>query len=118
MSAFSIKHRLIDEGHQLSSWVDEKNDCCKWAGIVCDNMIVHVHRIHLPGLNDLKQLKHLDLNYNDFGWIQVREFIGSLGNLRFLNLSSSNFGGIIPPQLGNLSNLHTVYLGTEFSNMK
>ncbi|PWA46209.1 leucine-rich repeat protein [Artemisia annua] len=39
-------------------------------------------------------------------------FIGSLGNLRYLNLSSSNFDEIIPPQLGNLSDLHTLCLGS------
>ncbi|PWA87854.1 hypothetical protein CTI12_AA126050 [Artemisia annua] len=134
-----FKHHLIDETDRLASWVDEKNDCCKWAGIVCDNMTGHVHQIHLnghclpeswtrnefeevskqqlkgdlsPSLLGLKQLKHLDLSCNDFGSIQVPEFIGSLGNLRYLNLSSSKFDGIIPPQLGNLSDLHTLSLGS------
>ncbi|GKC00540.1 leucine-rich repeat protein [Tanacetum coccineum] len=134
-----VKHRLIDETGRLASWVSEQNDCCKWAGIVCDNMTGHVHQIHLngrclpelytkyefeevskqqlrgdlsPSLLDLKQLKHLDLSCNEFGGIQVPEFIGSLGNLRYLNLSSSNFGGIIPPQLRNLSDLHTLCLGS------
>ncbi|PWA41911.1 hypothetical protein CTI12_AA538010 [Artemisia annua] len=65
-----------------------------------------------PSLLDLKQLKHLDLSCNNFGRIQVPEFIGSLGNLRYLNLSSSNFSGIIPPQLGNISELHTLCLGS------
>ena len=124
-----FKHRLIDEGDRLSSWVDEKNDCCKWAGIVCDNMTGHVHHIHLraldghcreyledkaleeaykqrlkgelsPSLLGLKQLKHLDLSCNDFGKIQVPEFIGSLGNLRYLNLLSSNFSGNYPSSIG------------------
>ncbi|GJW83029.1 leucine-rich repeat protein [Tanacetum coccineum] len=139
-----FKHRLIDETDRLASWIGE-NDCCKWAGIVCDNMTGHVHHIHLraleghcqfdtedhleatifkealkqqlkgdlsPSLLDLKQLEHLDLSCNDFGGIQVPEFIGSLGNLRYLNLSNSNFSGIIPPQLGNLSQLHTLCLGS------
>ncbi|PWA39139.1 leucine-rich repeat protein [Artemisia annua] len=137
-----FKRHIIDEGDRLSSWVDEKNDCCKWARIVCDNMTGHVHQIHLraldghlpdidfdtskefeeaskqqlkgelsPSLLDLKQLKHLELSCNDFGLTQVPEFIGSLGNLRYLNLSSSNFSGLIPPQLGNLSQLHTLCLG-------
>ncbi|PWA98921.1 leucine-rich repeat protein [Artemisia annua] len=139
-----FKHHIIDEGDRLASWVDESNDCCKWAGIVCDNVTGHVHHIHLralggqcidyhynrtqkesedfskqklkgdlsPSLLDLKQLKHLDLSCNDFRLIQVPKFIGSLGNLRYLNLSSSNFSGIIPPQLGNLSELHTLCLGS------
>ncbi|GKD16057.1 leucine-rich repeat protein, partial [Tanacetum coccineum] len=137
-----FKHRLIDEGGRLASWVGEQSDCCKWAGIVCDNKTGHVHQIHLrafdghcaeyfdtqkeeeeaskqklkgdlsPSLLDLKQLEHLDLSCNDFGQIQVPEFIGSLRNLRYLNLSSSNFSGIIPPQLGNISELHTLCLGS------
>ncbi|MFS7950975.1 putative non-specific serine/threonine protein kinase [Helianthus anomalus] len=78
-------------------------------------------------LLDLKQLKHLDLSCNDFGGIQVPKFIGSFQNLRYLNLSYSNFGGNIPPQLGNLSELHVLSLGsfhgpfydtTSMANMK
>ncbi|XP_076920826.1 uncharacterized protein LOC143582060 [Bidens hawaiensis] len=65
-----------------------------------------------PSLLYLKQLKHLDLSCNDFGGIEVPKFIGSLENLRYLNLSSSNFGGIIPPQLGNLSELRVLALGS------
>ncbi|GKA13584.1 receptor-like protein EIX2 [Tanacetum coccineum] len=130
-----------------------------WEGIACNNSTGHVHHIHLPALNGncrkdyrndkeyreaikqrlrgslsssllhLKQLRHLDLSCNDFGKIQVPEFIASLGNLRvrlvtgkYLNLSSSNFSGIIPPQIGNLSNLHVLCLGSfykpyEFTSM-
>ncbi|XP_035845651.1 receptor-like protein EIX1 isoform X2 [Helianthus annuus] len=75
----------------------------------------------------LKQLKHLDLSCNNFGGIQVPKFIGSFQNLRYLNLSRSNFSGTIPPTLGNLSELHVLSLGsfhddpferTSMANMK
>ncbi|GKB29438.1 leucine-rich repeat protein [Tanacetum coccineum] len=129
----------------LLFWVvGEESDCCRWAGITCDNITRHVHRIHLPGLDGhckdyynsdkereeaskqrlrgnlssslwyLKQLRHLDLSCNDFGMSRVPKFIGSLGNLRYLNLSDSNFVEMIPPQLRNLSELNVLYLGSSY----
>ncbi|KAI3748952.1 hypothetical protein L6452_12415 [Arctium lappa] len=136
-----FKHGLIDHADRLASWVSEDKECCSWAGIICDNFTGHVRHIRLrgidghchlsdyttekeynqvskqklggdlsPSLLHLKQLRHLDLSCNDFGGIHVPIFMGSLGNLRYLNLSSSGFGGIIPPQLGNLSELQVLSL--------
>ncbi|XP_076906983.1 receptor-like protein EIX1 [Bidens hawaiensis] len=65
-----------------------------------------------PSILNLKQLKHLDLSDNDFGGKQVPIFMGSLRNLRYLNLSRLKFGGTIPPQPGNLSELRTLGLGS------
>ncbi|KAM0069134.1 putative leucine-rich repeat-containing, plant-type, leucine-rich repeat domain superfamily [Helianthus debilis subsp. tardiflorus] len=138
-----FKSGLVDEADRLASWVGETSDCCKWAGITCDNITGHVHKIHLPGIfaypSDyntikeynkairqmlrgdisqsilyLKQLEHLDLSCNDFRGIQIPRFMGSLGNLRYLNLSHSGFGGTIPPQLGNLTELEVLCLGSSY----
>ncbi|KAM0004482.1 putative leucine-rich repeat-containing, plant-type, leucine-rich repeat domain superfamily [Helianthus debilis subsp. tardiflorus] len=138
-----FKSGLVDEADRLASWVGETSDCCKWAGITCDNITGHVHKIHLPGIcaypsdyntikeyNEaarqmlrgdisqsilyLKQLEHLDLSCNDFRGIQIPRFMGSLGNLRYLNLSRSGFGGTIPPQLGNLTELEVLCLGSSY----
>ncbi|PWA87137.1 Leucine-rich repeat-containing protein [Artemisia annua] len=138
-----FKHGLIDEGDRLASWVGVESDCCRWVGIVCENITRHVHQIHLPGLGGhcltgdfrtfkkyneaskqrfrgnlsssllrLKQLRHLDISCNNFERIQIPSFIGSLRNLRYLNISNSKFGGMIPPQLGNLSELEVLCLGS------
>ena len=61
-----------------------------------------------PPLLDLKHLIYLDLSHNYFGRTQIPTFLGSMGSLRYLNLSGAGFRGLVPHQLGNLSNL--VYL--------
>ncbi|XP_076894087.1 receptor-like protein EIX1 [Bidens hawaiensis] len=140
-----FKDSLIDEADRLASWVGEKSDCCKWAGIACDNITGHVREINLRGLDghcdrlylsshkvliaglkqmlrgnlspsllELKQLRHLDLSCNNFEEIQIPSFIGSLRNLRYLNLSESKIRGIIPPQIGNLSELRVLSLGSWY----
>ncbi|CAL5366642.1 unnamed protein product [Camellia sinensis] len=132
-----FKLDLKDPSNQLSSWVGE--DCCQWAGVVCNNLTGHVHKIRLrnlhpfrvdqteveyeaylsyklggtinPSLLDLKYLRHLDLSCNDFEGIPIPSFIGSIGRLRYLNLSQAGFSGTIPHQLGNLTMMRYLCLG-------
>ncbi|RWR91795.1 putative leucine-rich repeat receptor-like protein kinase [Cinnamomum micranthum f. kanehirae] len=56
-------------------------------------------------LLELKYLKHLDLSINCFEGKVIPKFMGSFKNLRYLNLSTSGFGGKLPHELGNLSTL-------------
>ncbi|KAE9448919.1 hypothetical protein C3L33_19183, partial [Rhododendron williamsianum] len=63
-----------------------------------------------PSLLSLKQLRYLDLSENDFGGMPIPSFIGSLASLEYLNLSDARFGGTIPRQLGNVSTLHFLSL--------
>ncbi|XP_028120516.1 receptor-like protein EIX2 [Camellia sinensis] len=42
---------------------------------------------------------------NDFHGSTIPNFIGSLEKLSYLRLSQSNIGGMVPPHLGNVSNL-------------
>lgn len=117
----SFKQDLIDPSNRLLSWV-AKEDCCKWAGIVCNNVTGHVTELRLsnagnhddrtplkgklnPSFLGLKHLSYLDLSNNDFAGIQIPSFIGSLVGLRYLNLTETGFSGMIPYQLGNLSSL-------------
>ncbi|PQQ02626.1 LRR receptor-like serine/threonine-protein kinase GSO2 [Prunus yedoensis var. nudiflora] len=114
-----LKQGLTDPSDRLSSWVGE--DCCKWSGVGCNNITGHVNRLDLrnvdgatdhafggeinPSLLVLKDLVYLDLSMNYFEGVQLPSFIGSLEKLKYLNLSGTSFGGIIPHNLGNLSRL-------------
>ncbi|GLT34931.1 hypothetical protein SLA2020_094190 [Shorea laevis] len=128
-----LKQDMVDPAARLASWVADDEDCCKWKGVVCDNVTSHVLELCLrtptvdfdrdrvdqfganersklggkisPSLLNLKHLRYLDLSNNDFSGIHIPKFFGSLTSLRLLNLSYSRFLGEVPHHLGNLSNL-------------
>uniref|UniRef100_A0A2N9IHU1 Leucine-rich repeat-containing N-terminal plant-type domain-containing protein n=1 Tax=Fagus sylvatica TaxID=28930 RepID=A0A2N9IHU1_FAGSY len=126
-----FKKGLVDDYGKLSSWgsEDEKKNCCNWKGVHCSNQTGHVlgldlngdlnHEIQLlrgtisPSLLKLPYLTYLDLSCNDFNQSHIPEFIGSLNNLKHLDLSWANLSGPIPHQLGNLSGLQYLYLGVN-----
>ncbi|XP_028794110.1 receptor-like protein EIX1 [Neltuma alba] len=119
-------------GNVLSSW--RGSNCCEWHGIECDNntgavITIDLHNPYLdphqksrygywnlsgeirPSLMKLNSsLRHLDLSFNTFNGIPIPQFVGSLENLQYLNLSNAGFGGLIPPHLGNLSRLQVLDL--------
>ncbi|XP_034202358.1 receptor-like protein EIX2 [Prunus dulcis] len=134
----AFKHGLVDDYNLLSSWSSEaqKQDCCSWIGVYCSNQTGHVIGLNLsyevigedyclqgkmisPKLIELQHLQHLYLNEINFTGSQFPDFIGSLTNLRYLDLSWTYFGGKFPSQVGNLTNL--VYLdlsGNSFTNVE
>ena len=70
-----------------------------------------------PSLLNLKHLSYLDLSQNNFNGNNITKFLGSLENLKYLNLSFSMCAGVISPpppapHLGNLSKLQ--YLDLNF----
>ncbi|BAU02126.1 hypothetical protein VIGAN_11156000 [Vigna angularis var. angularis] len=127
----NFKHGLIDVHDMLlSTWRDDDNsrDCCKWKGIQCDHQTGHVTILRLRGsdtqylrgalnitsLFPLQNIQHLDLSYNEFIESHIPELMGSVTNLRYLNLSYSSFGGNIPTQLGSLSHLLSLDLSNNY----
>ncbi|OMO72456.1 hypothetical protein COLO4_27607 [Corchorus olitorius] len=138
-----FKEDLDDSAGRLVSWVGD--DCCKeWLGVECNQETGKVTKLDLrnpsdpfvvdlltfqssqlrgnlnPSLLELKSLEYLDLSLNNFENTPIPDFIGSLHSLTYLNLSLSSFVGLIPPNLGNLSNLvfldlHAFIL--EFNNV-
>ncbi|KAK6242268.1 hypothetical protein SCA6_007657 [Theobroma cacao] len=116
----SIKEGLRDPFGRLSSWIGE--DCCNLAGVGCSNQTGHIvdHRNKYdcpsdggnsappnrfyqlggtlnPSLLNLTHLNYLDVSDNDFLGIPIPDFLGSLKNLKYLNLNWANFSGMIPP---------------------
>lgn len=126
-----FKADLIDSFGMLSSWTTA--DCCQWKGIRCSNLTGHILMLDLHGhrrymesefdesyiyyspfflsgkirksLMELQQLQYLNLSQNVFDGSHIPDFFGSLNNLRYLDLSYSDFGGKIPCEFGALSPL-------------
>ncbi|CAL9007152.1 unnamed protein product [Prunus brigantina] len=113
----AFKQGLVDDDNRLLSWGREvqNKDCCQWDGVYCSNHTGHVVKLDLgnqslqgtisPKLVVLQHLEYLNLSFNNFDSSKIPDFIGSLSNLRYLDLSSANFGGEIPYQLENLTHL-------------
>ncbi|KAL6130916.1 hypothetical protein ACLB2K_069294 [Fragaria x ananassa] len=131
---------LVVNSSRLSSWGTAAKDCCKWEGVLCDHLIGHVIQLHLRGwvlssqrefedyipfegklsskLIELQQLAYIDLSSNYLRPSPIPGFIGSLFNLRYLDLFSSGFDGEIPyRELGNLTHLQYLDLSSsDFTN--
>ncbi|XP_051229943.1 receptor-like protein EIX1 [Lolium perenne] len=123
----SFKAGTTDLHGRLASW-EAGRDCCQWSGVHCSNSITagavhHVTKLSLPfyllggeissSLSSLVFLRHLDLSGNFLGNSRpIPQFLGSLVHLRYLDISRNIFDGPILPQLGNLSKLMHLNIGS------
>ncbi|GKV31128.1 hypothetical protein SLEP1_g39863 [Rubroshorea leprosula] len=127
-SLLKFKLCFNDLSNMLSSW--KGNDCCEWRGVGCDKNSGHVVSLQLRGsiydqpqlyliddveevvsnLLKLRYLEHLDLSGNDVNSSLIPPSFGLMKQLRYLNLSSMNFKGRIPSELGNLTRLRVLDL--------
>ncbi|KAK7380601.1 hypothetical protein VNO78_33116 [Psophocarpus tetragonolobus] len=116
-----FKASIVDHYGMLSSW--NTADCCQWEGIQCSNLTGHIVMLdsrsnsfygsHIPEfLGSLRNLRYLDLSRCGFGG-KIPSKFGSLSHLKFLNLAWNNLEGSIPHQLGNLSMLQYLNLGSN-----
>ncbi|WCJ40835.1 hypothetical protein M5689_021736 [Euphorbia peplus] len=108
-----LKNGLIDPSNRLQSW-DGQADCCSWYGVICDNLTGHVLELHLQSAYLSEEEYYKTDPSGDYqgywdrstlGGNSIPEFLGLFPSLRYLNLSGAGFQGLVPPQLGNLSNL-------------
>ncbi|KAK3223620.1 hypothetical protein Dsin_010645 [Dipteronia sinensis] len=95
------------------SGLDLRNASTNWLQVGIAFVFLQTKQIPLsvPFVN-FSSLSVLDLSSNDFQGISIPNFIGSLKNLRHLDLLDASFSGMVPPSLGNLSNLQ--YLDLSF----
>ncbi|XP_047043862.1 receptor-like protein EIX1 [Lolium rigidum] len=71
-----------DPQNLLISWQQGHHDCCRWGGVTCSSRTGHVIKLDLRNRSPTAD-----------------------ESLTYLNLSYVGFHGLVPPQLGNLSNL-------------
>ncbi|GAU17755.1 hypothetical protein TSUD_171430 [Trifolium subterraneum] len=101
---------------KIESW-NNGTDCCEWDGVTCNTVSGHVIGLDLScsGLEgklshnstifQLKQLRQLNLAYNDFLESPIYYGIGDLVSLTHLNLSFTRLSGNIPSTISHLSKL-------------
>ncbi|KAK2980990.1 hypothetical protein RJ640_023316 [Escallonia rubra] len=105
-------------------------DCCTWDGVTCDRSTGYAIGLDLScsqlqgiihpnsTVFQLSHLQRLNLAHNDFSFSGVPSEVGRFAGLTHLNLSYSNFTGLIPPEILRLSNLVSLDLSNNDQSFK
>ncbi|KAI3417160.1 PDZ domain-containing protein [Psidium guajava] len=92
-------------------------DCCLWDGVACDNVTGNIIGLDLSfsclqgtlhsdsSLFALPHLQSLNLGFNNFLSSPILPELSAFTELRHLNISYSNFSGLVPTEISYLSKL-------------
>ncbi|XP_043817335.1 receptor like protein 21 [Manihot esculenta] len=129
----------FDADHLLPSWIDDPtSNCCKWERVMCNSTIDHVTElslnntrqydigsdsfyydenswyVNLSMFQQLKELKTLNLSYNNFDCsIDDQGF----ERLKKLDINGNRFNKNILSSLGALTSLNTLTLSHMYDAM-
>ncbi|XP_030516648.2 receptor-like protein Cf-9 [Rhodamnia argentea] len=102
-------------------------DCCLWDGVACDNVTGNVIGLDLSfsclqgtlhpdsSLFALRHLQSLNLGANNFLTSPILPELSVFTDLRHLNLTYSNFSGLVPTEISYLSKLVLLDLSQTFN---
>ncbi|KAK3423635.1 hypothetical protein EUGRSUZ_F00517 [Eucalyptus grandis] len=98
---------------KMTTW---KNglDCCSWDGVTCDNVTGTLRSN--SSLCALCHLQSLNLAFNNFRTSPILLELSVFPELRHLNLSHSNFSGLVPIEISFLSKLVLIDLSWNYKN--
>ncbi|GKV43698.1 hypothetical protein SLEP1_g50958 [Rubroshorea leprosula] len=127
-TSFSINYTAFPPGYSKTESWKEGIDCCSWDGVSCDNVTGHVIALDLsydclsgtfPSNNTLfllKNLKSLNLSFNDFRLSKIPPKISQLTKLKHLDISYSRFSGQVPAEIAHLPKLVSLNLSNYYDS--
>ncbi|KAK2639679.1 hypothetical protein Ddye_027474 [Dipteronia dyeriana] len=127
----TFKQHLNHTSNRLHSWITgEDGDCCKWAGVVCNNITGHVLELHLGNPytevftsdgSESRNEKEVEIDAFERSRMggKLNPSLLDLKHLNYLDLSYNDFRGIrIPRFLASMESLTYLNLSDAgFSGM-
>ncbi|ONI03773.1 hypothetical protein PRUPE_6G281200 [Prunus persica] len=115
---------------KVISW-NSSTDCCSWVGVTCSTS-GHVVGLDISSecitggidnsssLFDLQHLQILNLANNKLGSVDhsIPSAIGKLTDLRYLNLSKTDYSGQIPIEISRLKKLVVLDISNIYNSLK